>query len=123
MTVVTLFSTGCATVQRAATTAAERATGREVEERVDRSIDGAAQRAEDAVLGTSGDDSAQPSAHVEGTTTAAPGMASPTGVATDQFDFEPGERSLFETNFAADRIGDFPRAMDMAEGQFGGRGA
>ena len=41
--------------------------------------------------------------------------AVPGGVAST-YDFEPGERELFLSDFAADNLGDFPRELELVEG-------
>lgn len=38
------------------------------------------------------------------------------GSANANYDFEPGERTLFETDFSSDRVGDFPRSLSFQGG-------
>ncbi len=105
---------GCATVKNAAVGAAERATGREVAERVDRGVSTAANGAEDAVSGgnegeasSGGGNGASPAGNQGG---AAPLTES------SNYDFESGERVLFATDFASDNMGDFPKSLDWKRG-------
>ena len=109
----------CATVAESADRAARRAAGREVAERVDRTIGGAADRTEDAVLGND-DASSPPTASSQ--PSADPGVqptaSTSTRVANENIgiDFERGERELFADDFAADNVGDFPRRLTWRKG-------
>ena len=115
-----LVVSSCATVSGAAERAATRATGREVADRVDRTIGAAADRTEEAVRGSEGDPaSAADAAPVRGTTPAPTGAGSEGGAvvaANVGFDFEPGSRELFTTSFDEDNVGDFPRALTWRSG-------
>ena len=115
----------CATVSAAAEDAARRATGREVGDRVDRSIGGAADRAEDAVRGDDDDEAASaPSSSRSPATTPAESEPAASGPGSDGrvrnanvgFDFEPGERVLFADDFSDENVGDFPSQLTWARG-------
>lgn len=40
------------------------------------------------------------------------------GAANVNFDFVPGERTIFAEDFATDRVGDFPRSLEFESGNF-----
>lgn len=115
--------------RKAAERGAERAVEREAERRADRAVTGAIE----CVLG---DRACAEKAQAEGqevvyvdaagnpvasepTASAAPGGAAaqrPGEGVWANYDFVPGERPLFVSDFSADRVGDFPRRLEFAEG-------
>jgi len=118
----TFATTACATVKSAAEGAAVRATGREVAERVDRTIDAAANGAEGTVMGgeeAEGSESdrsdAEPAAN-EAPSEDVQAAQRGASAANAGFDFEPGERVLFESSFEGETVGDFPRSLTWRRG-------
>lgn len=106
----------CATVSAAADGAARRATGREVAERVDRTIGGAADRTEEAVLGN--EDAATTPTGSQPPSDPSTATSSSNRVSNENIglDFERGERELFADDFASDNVGDFPRRLTWRKG-------
>jgi len=49
---------------------------------------------------------------------AAPPPAAPDGTTRGDYEFEPGTRSLFETDFGEDNLGDFPRRLELFKGNW-----
>jgi len=112
-----LFSGACATVK----SAADRATGREIADRVDRGVRAAADGAENVVLGdddpaTTAGATAEPEGQTGSSASPTQGTETAPMVLATSFDFEPGERVLFSSDFASDNMGDFPRGLDWKRG-------
>ncbi len=119
----------------AAKRGAERAVEREAEQRADRAVTGAiectlgdtacaeeakAEGREVVYVDDSGnpvDPSASGDASVTASGAAAGGIALRPGEgAWANYDFVPGERPLFVDDFSGDRVGNFPRRLEFAEG-------
>ena len=47
---------------------------------------------------------------------ALPATASAQTASVSNYDFEPGERTLFQSDFSVDELGDFPRGLELIQG-------
>ncbi|MEP0547778.1 MAG: OmpA family protein [Rhodothermales bacterium] len=132
-------------VKDAAKRGAERAAERETAERADRAVTNVFEAGDDAVACVVGDDAcvrqaqeegrevvvvdrdgeplpadAQPAAAPASPAPAASPAASPAAAPGDgvwaNYDFVPGDRTLFYDDFARDRVGDFPRRLEFRNG-------
>ncbi|CAA9363554.1 MAG: hypothetical protein AVDCRST_MAG68-4654 [uncultured Gemmatimonadetes bacterium] len=82
-----------------------------VKQRIEERVGDRADRAVDAALG------ANPAGTTPGGTAAAPpANAHPGQGAWVNYDFVPGSRPLFVTDFSADNVGDFPRRLRLESG-------
>jgi OOP family OmpA-OmpF porin len=93
------------------------------EERVDRRTDEAAEKAVDTAdptekVGRSGtqDGAPEPAEAEPASAAAAETVLRPGEGAWANYDFKPGDRPLFTDDFTRDEVGDFPRRLDLKEG-------
>lgn len=129
-----LVSTACTSVQEI-TDRIEQEGEERTDRAVDRAVEGTADAIADAVKCTVGDDPCIREAREDGKTvvltdddgnvlrdddgdpvTASDAPRAPSD-ANANYDFEPGERTLFADDFTSDNVGDFPRALTFQSGQ------
>lgn len=129
-----LLLSGCAAGDRVldrAGRAAERAVGRQVDDRANRAVDGAFDVGENAVRCAFGDDACAERARQRGEDVvfvdrdgrAVDAQGRPTGGpvpgagADTGFDFAPGARTLFEDDFESTRTGNVPGSVRFVKGE------
>lgn len=99
---------------------------RKVKERIDRRANEAADKTIDKAEGTvrcaAGDDACAAKARADGKQVTVEGNASATTPARFgegawvNYDFKPGERPIFTEDFSRDEVGDFPRRLELIDG-------